>query len=55
MRRYEAIIWDDETKPGLRVSIQAESLDDAKRKLESEYGEGVVFDLHNADDASRPR
>jgi hypothetical protein len=55
MRRYEAIIWDDETKPGLRVSVEAESLDAAKKKLEAQYGEGHVFNLHNEEDAARPR
>jgi hypothetical protein len=28
---------------------------DARLKLEEEYGEGTVFDLHNEIDASMPR
>lgn len=53
---YQAIIWTkDSEKPGERVSVTAESLSEAREKLESEYGKGNVFDLHNEEDASRPR
>jgi hypothetical protein len=38
-----------------RVSVLAENLKKAKEKLEAEYGEGNVFDLHNEEDAARPR
>ncbi len=56
MKAYKAMIWDDDPeKPGRRVSVLAESLDDAKKKLEEEYGEGHVFYLHNEEDAARPR
>ncbi|WP_157699780.1 hypothetical protein [Pseudorhodoplanes sinuspersici] len=56
MKIYKAMIWsDDPEKPGQRVSVAAENLDDAKRRLEAEYGEGRVFDLHNEEDAARPR
>jgi hypothetical protein len=55
IKTYKAMIWDDPSKPGRRVSVLAESLDDAKRQLEAEYGEGHVFDLHNEEDAARPR
>ncbi len=56
MKTYKAIIWDDDPdKPGRRVSVQAENLDEAKAKLEAEYGEGHVFDLHNEQDALQPR
>jgi len=50
------MIWEDDPhKLGQRVSVLAESLDDAKKQLEAEYGEGRVFDLHNEEDAVRPR
>ena len=50
------MIWEDDSrKPGRRVSVLAESLDQAKEQLEKEYGEGHVFDLHNEEDAARPR
>ena len=56
MKIYEAVIWDDRrSKPGRRVSVLAEDLQDAKRLLEEEYGEGHVFNLHNEEDAVRPR
>jgi hypothetical protein len=33
----------------------AENLEDAKRKLEAQYGEGHVFSLWNEEDAKKPR
>jgi hypothetical protein len=54
MKIYKAIIWDDDpAKPGRRVSVPAENVQDAKKRLEEEYGEGHV--LHNEEDAVRPR
>jgi hypothetical protein len=56
MKQYQAMIWNAESKaPGRRASVVAESLEDARRKLEAEHGVGTVFDLHNIDDAQRPR
>jgi hypothetical protein len=55
MKVYQAIIWDDPAKPGRRVSIFAENLQDAKKRLEEEYGEGHVFNLLTEEDAVRPR
>ena len=56
MKTYKAMIWDDDPeKPGRRVSVLAESHNDAKKKLEAEYGEGHVFYLRNEEDAARPR
>ncbi|WP_137933929.1 hypothetical protein [Mesorhizobium comanense] len=53
---YKAIIRTvDPDKPGERVSILAENLDEAKRQLEEEYGKGNVFSLYNEEDAERPR
>jgi hypothetical protein len=50
------MIWvDNPNTPGQRVSVLAESLDDAKKQLETKYGEGHVFYLHNEEDATRPR
>ena len=40
---------------GQRVTLLAESLDDAKRQLEAKFGKGHVFTLHNEEDAIRPR
>jgi len=56
VKLYRAMIWvRDSDRPGQRVSVLAESLEQAKKKLEEEYGEGNVFDLHNEEDAARPR
>ena len=56
MNTYSAIIWDDDpNKSGRRVSVVAENLQDAKERLQAEYGEGHVFNLHSEEDASRPR
>lgn len=56
MKTYHAMIWQPDSKEsGYRASVTAESLEDARRLLEAEYGEGSVFDLRNEDDASRPR
>jgi len=56
MMLYKAMIWTrDSDKPGQRVSALAESLQEAKEKLEAQYGEGNVYDLHNEEDAKRPR
>jgi hypothetical protein len=56
MKIFNAMIWgDDPDKPGRRVTVLAKDLDDAKRQLEAKYGESHVFDLHNEEDAARPR
>lgn len=56
MKIYKAMIWKDgPDEPGQRVSIEANSLDEAQRLLEDEYGKGSVFGLHNEADADRPR
>jgi len=53
-RRYQAMIWIRD-QPGKPVSVDAESLAEAKEMLETKYGEGTVFDLRNEGDAARPR
>lgn len=59
LKLYRAMIWVRDSggadRPGQRVSILAENLKEAKEKLEAEYGEGNVFNLHNEEDAARPR
>jgi hypothetical protein len=56
MKVYRAMVWSDgPDQPGRRVSVMAVSLDHARQQLEAEYGQGSVFDLHNDDDAARPR
>lgn len=56
VREYQAIIWtEDPTRPGLRATVFATSLADARRQLEKEHGEGVAVTLRNLEDASTPR
>lgn len=53
---YHAMIWTgDSSIPGQRVTVLAENLREAKKKLEQLHGEGNVYDLHNEEDAARPR
>ena len=37
------------------ICVVAGNLNEAKKKLDTEYGEGNAFDLHNDDDAAAPR
>jgi hypothetical protein len=53
-RVYKAIIWVGEL-PGRRVTILANSLEEAKEKLEAEHGAGHVYSLYNEEDMERPR
>lgn len=56
LKLYHAIILDPtKNKLGERVTILAESPLEAKKQLEKRYGKGMVFDLHNEEDANRPR
>jgi hypothetical protein len=56
MKVYRAMIWiRGSDRPGRRVSVLAETLMEAKEKLEAEYGKGNVFALHNEEDAAQPR
>jgi len=53
---YEAIVWfPDQNEPGKRVTVLAIDIDEAKAKLDKQYGKGNVFDLHNKDEANKSR
>ena len=53
---YKAMIWiEGSNRPGQRVSVAACSLEQARSKLESEYGKGNVYYLRNEEDAAAPR
>lgn len=55
-RLYRAIVWgQNPDQPGERVSVFADDLDDAMKLLEEKYGKGNIFDLHNEQDAEKPR
>lgn len=55
-QKYQAIIWKPESnEPGEHVTVLAGDLEKAKIILETKYGKDSVFDLHNAEDADKPR
>lgn len=53
-REYVGIIWKGDS-PGIRLSVWAASLDEAKAMVLAEHGEGHVLSLWNEEDASRLR
>lgn len=55
LRPYVALISTDPAQPAKRVTVLAQSLDDAMEQLEARHGKGTVFDLHSEEDAERPR
>lgn len=52
-RVYTGFIWIGE-EPGVRFSVEARSLDEARAQVVSKYGEGVVS-MRNDDDARSTR
>lgn len=53
---YKAMIWiDGSDQPAKRVTVLAHSTEQARRELETEYGKGNVYNLHNQEDAAAPR
>lgn len=55
-RLYHAVVWQKaDNSTGLRVAVCAKNLNDASLKLEAKYGRGNIFNLHNREDAERPR
>jgi hypothetical protein len=54
MKLYHAMIWIAD-RPGQRMSVLAETIKEARKKLEAEYGKGNVFCLYNEEDAAKPR
>ena len=52
---YDAIISTGRARPAQRVSILASDIQIAMEKLEAQYGKNNVFNLHNKEDAAKPR
>ncbi len=53
---YKAMIWEKDLDAiGKRVEVHAVSLAEAREKLERKFGEGKVYNLHNEEDAEKPR
>lgn len=56
MKIYEAIIYNDEKKCfDQRISFEAEDSSDAKRIMDEKYGRDNYINLHNRNDADKPR
>lgn len=56
LKLYKAMVWaSGPGTTGTRVTVEAENLVEAQQKLEAQYGEGNVYDLHNEQEASVPR
>jgi hypothetical protein len=55
-RLYQAVVWKlGSEQPGERISIAAESLEDAERQIRELYGNDVAFSLYNEQDANKVR
>jgi hypothetical protein len=54
LRGYAGLIWIED-KPGIRLRILANSLDEARSRVIEEYGDGHVISIWNEEDASRAR
>lgn len=51
---YKALIWQAESElSGKRVTVIAESIEQARLKLQEKYGRGAIFDLHDEAKPSR--
>jgi hypothetical protein len=55
MKEYRAIVWTDDELPGERVTLLAETLEEARQKLVAEYGPKATISLWSEDDANRYR
>jgi hypothetical protein len=54
MKLYNAVVWVRD-EPGERVSLRAESPDEARRELKARYGDDAVVTLSDDDEAAKPR
>ena len=54
LTEYVGYVWKDD-QPRIDFTIQAKSLQDAKREVLAQYGQDFAISIWNEDDASRPR
>jgi hypothetical protein len=54
LRQFIGFIWIGD-EPGIRLAVQARSVDEARAAVVAEYGEGHRISLWNEDDARRAR
>jgi hypothetical protein len=52
---YKAIVWSGDERPGERLTVLAETLEEARQKLVADYGPKATISVWNEEDASRPR
>ncbi|WP_158903602.1 hypothetical protein [Burkholderia sp. L27(2015)] len=56
MQAYEALLsWRDSDEPSRRITFTARDLDDARERLELEYGANLIVSLYRKEDAERQR
>lgn len=53
-RNYKAMVWVG-SRPGERVEVVAQTIEEAAVLLRQRFGEGAVVSLWNEDDANAPR
>ena len=54
MKEFVGFIWI-RNEPGIRLTIKARTVAEAKAKVVREYGEGHSISLWNEEDADKPR
>lgn len=56
-REYRAIVWPngDQNTSGRRVTLHAKTLDEAERKLKSQFGDDIIYSLGSEYDANKIR
>lgn len=56
MKLYKVIIWDNNPESiGVRDTVYAEDLTEARQKVIEQYGEGKLVSIYNEEDAGRTR
>jgi len=55
MKEYQAVVGTDDELPGERITLLAETLEEARQKLAIDYGPNATMSLWNEDDANRLR
>jgi len=53
-REFVGFIWVED-HPGIRLCVHANSVEEARSKVVSEYGEGHIISLWNEEDENKPR
>ena len=54
MRKSVGFIWIGD-RPGIRLCVEAPTVEEARAAVVAEYGDGQITSLWNEDDAHKPR